>query len=335
MPNISLRLNLKNMQPYGTIYKITNKINGKCYVGQTTAPVKVRWRQHLSDSRAGSKLLIHKALRKYKKNNFLFEVVCMAESEQELNALEERYIKDWNTLPPFGYNLTLGGRSSKRSAAAIKNNSRSKGGHCVTAVHLHTAEVRHYSHIRDAEKDGFSSGHVRDVIAGKIKQLDGWIFVYGSVLKAQERKGQYVKKRGASFKSRKVIQVDTSGCETLFDSTYIPGFNQANVWMCCEGKQKQHKGYTFRYSAEVLVLEASTADQIWYFDKLGTAATSFGMHICSIVRALQQKRPALGVAFRWVWKALDQDRVFCSMGPNLRHFIGRPEIDRLDRQEQI
>ena len=34
------------MKPYGIIYKITNKVNGKCYIGQTTKSLSDRWSKH-------------------------------------------------------------------------------------------------------------------------------------------------------------------------------------------------------------------------------------------------------------------------------------------------
>jgi hypothetical protein len=36
----------ESFQPYGYIYKITNKLNGKCYIGQTTLTVQERWNKY-------------------------------------------------------------------------------------------------------------------------------------------------------------------------------------------------------------------------------------------------------------------------------------------------
>ena len=52
------------MKPYGIIYKITNKVNGKVYIGQTTKSLKKRWTEHVYTNPT-RKYLLHKAIQKY------------------------------------------------------------------------------------------------------------------------------------------------------------------------------------------------------------------------------------------------------------------------------
>jgi group I intron endonuclease len=57
------------------IYKITNKVNGKVYIGKTKDPER-RWREHKNESlKAEKKYVIYLALNKYGINNFDFEVI--------------------------------------------------------------------------------------------------------------------------------------------------------------------------------------------------------------------------------------------------------------------
>ena len=51
----------------GFIYKITNKVNGKSYIGQTRNTVEFRWRQHY---KAKDNKYFHRAIQKYGKENF-------------------------------------------------------------------------------------------------------------------------------------------------------------------------------------------------------------------------------------------------------------------------
>lgn len=88
------------------IYKITNKINHKSYIGQTINSLKSRFSAHCS---ATSKSLISSAIRKYGKENFKIEVITEATSREELNKLEFDLITSNNTLIPNGYNLKIGG----------------------------------------------------------------------------------------------------------------------------------------------------------------------------------------------------------------------------------
>ena len=100
------------------IYKITNKINGKVYVGQSI-DIQKRWNEHkYAHSKNGS--LIHRAICKYGKENFEFSVICECETS-ELNELEHKYIDELNTIHPFGYNLTSGGGQGIFYSESVKN----------------------------------------------------------------------------------------------------------------------------------------------------------------------------------------------------------------------
>ena len=92
----------------GRIYKITNNINGKLYIGQTIYPLSYRYTNHLSDARNGRGYAMASAIRKYGQNNFKIELVEECDEDQ-LNDLEVKYIKQYNSVTPNGYNLTHGG----------------------------------------------------------------------------------------------------------------------------------------------------------------------------------------------------------------------------------
>jgi group I intron endonuclease len=96
------------------IYKITNLINGKVYIGKTlqTAASK-RWAQHKDLANRGSNHIIHRAIKKYGVTNFTFEVIFSCLVPAELPELEKHFIaeKDCCILdgPHKGYNMTRGG----------------------------------------------------------------------------------------------------------------------------------------------------------------------------------------------------------------------------------
>jgi len=96
-----------NKQTFGVIYKITNLVNGKIYIGQTIRKnPKSRFYEHLSYSKVNKfNMILPKAIAKYGKNNFTFEVLDKAFNQVELNLLEGVYISWFNTLVPNGYNL--------------------------------------------------------------------------------------------------------------------------------------------------------------------------------------------------------------------------------------
>lgn len=95
----------------GLIYKITNKINGKSYIGQTTQSLNRRINQHLNDVKSNSHLMLHNAIRKYGFENFKVSILEKNVSYELLNDRECYWIKEENTYfeTGYGYNMTLGG----------------------------------------------------------------------------------------------------------------------------------------------------------------------------------------------------------------------------------
>jgi len=91
------------------VYLIRNTINKKLYVGQTCQSLERRWGLHLKAARGKSRFPIHCAIRKYGSKVFTIVEIDRATSRKELNALEARYITEYNSMIPSGYNRTAGG----------------------------------------------------------------------------------------------------------------------------------------------------------------------------------------------------------------------------------
>jgi len=87
------------------IYKFTNKINGKSYIGQSVDIYK-RYHKHKTCS---DNTYFHDALRRYGFDNFTFEILEECD-EAELDTLEIFYIKKYKTIYPNGYNKNKGGK---------------------------------------------------------------------------------------------------------------------------------------------------------------------------------------------------------------------------------
>ncbi len=94
----------------GYIYKITNTVSGKMYIGETAKQdVEERWRQHRNTIARGRGCpALQDAVRKYGWNVFKFEIIVICFDENRYD-MEQYYIKKFNTLVPNGYNITLGG----------------------------------------------------------------------------------------------------------------------------------------------------------------------------------------------------------------------------------
>lgn len=96
------------------IYKITNKVNEKAYIGMSEGdPAEsARWKEHvyIAKNHNGTSTYLYNAMRKYGLDGFLYEVIDIsARNREELKQLEIKFIAELNTLKPNGYNMTIGG----------------------------------------------------------------------------------------------------------------------------------------------------------------------------------------------------------------------------------
>jgi group I intron endonuclease len=91
------------------IYKVTNKIDGKCYIGQTIGALEKRKRGHKTRYRNKQNIYFYNALNKHGWDNFEWEVIEECSSKEEMNEMEFHYIKQYDSFGNGGYNLSWGG----------------------------------------------------------------------------------------------------------------------------------------------------------------------------------------------------------------------------------
>jgi group I intron endonuclease len=105
-----------------TIYRITNHVNGKVYIGFTSKQPKERWKQHRRIRNCpdqNSYSILHAALSKYGVKNFTFEVIYQSlDGEHCLKVKEPDFIREHDCCvldgADKGYNVTRGGESGMR-----------------------------------------------------------------------------------------------------------------------------------------------------------------------------------------------------------------------------
>lgn len=93
------------------VYKYTNKINGKIYIGITTKSLRERHREHMKSLRDGT--YFHNAIKKHGIDAFNLEIIDKAQTRDELCQLERHYIEQYKSFAyrddSNGYNCTIGG----------------------------------------------------------------------------------------------------------------------------------------------------------------------------------------------------------------------------------
>lgn len=101
------------------IYCITNKLNGKRYVGKTKYSIESRFDQH---AKASNKIntYIHNAILKYGRENFTVELIAQVDDE-DWKYWEKYYIKKYHShFTEGGYNITYGGDSNPMDVPEIR-----------------------------------------------------------------------------------------------------------------------------------------------------------------------------------------------------------------------
>ena len=211
----------------GYIYKITNVINGKQYVGQTTASIGKRFKQHVYSSRKDNiPCYIDRAIKKYGKENFKVEELERCYDEY-LDEREMYWIEKFDTFRN-GYNLTMGGQGSHlytqqdvnewinlwESGHTIKEISEMKNVY-VAVIANHINHLPNYEEIcKQRARDRMLESHRKPV-----NQYD----LFGNFIRA--------------FNSQKEA------------ADYV-NLQPGNITNACKGNLKTYGGYQWRYVDE-------------------------------------------------------------------------------------
>lgn len=151
------------------IYKITNKINNKSYIGQSTC-IERRFAQHKSpyEQQRFSEKPLYKAIHKYGINNFTFEVLEEC-SVEELDIREKFYIKYYKTLcHEHGYNVCSGGENNEG-----ENHPR----HKLTEQDIIDIRTRYANKERCKEVEKLYSDRIGHSGFSKIWKGETWTYI--------------------------------------------------------------------------------------------------------------------------------------------------------------
>ena len=110
-------------------YAISSTTGDKLYVGYTSKTLNHRFKQHCRDAKNGSRLVLHRSMRKHGFECFSIRALEVFDNQEEALNAECRYIRELNSVAPRGYNMTLGGEgcvdlcdeSKSRKSKSVKN----------------------------------------------------------------------------------------------------------------------------------------------------------------------------------------------------------------------
>lgn len=148
------------------IYKITNNINNKIYIGQSIHPDK-RWWEHCNRARNGiDNYPIHLAISKYGKENFSFEIL---EWTSDYDNRERELIKKYDSLSPKGYNVAQGGNSIVLTG---ENHPRNTVSDLVLLQIIEDLKSNSFTDREIAKRYGLTDKVVADINHGYSHKLD-------------------------------------------------------------------------------------------------------------------------------------------------------------------
>lgn len=214
----------------GFIYKITNKVNGKIYIGKTLKTIEGRWKDHVEDYQRPrfEKRPLYSAMKKYGVENFSVEEV--EECSSEILSEREIYWIDFYDSFRSGYNATKGGDGKP---------------------------FIDEQEILKLWKDGKSLKDIAEVIGHSRAQTS-------QLLRNNGILSEDIIKRGHNkyYKSVKMIDINANQVLAIFPSTreaarYLikelklspsnEGGISSHISEACRGKRKTCQGYKWQY----------------------------------------------------------------------------------------
>ena len=207
----------------GYIYKITNKINNKVYIGQTNRTIEIRWKEHCRHLK--SNMPICKAINKYGKENFLIEKLEEC-SDILLDKREQYWIEYYNSFnKENGYNATFGGQNS---------------GFIMTDK----AE-----RVKQLWQEGYGQKQIVEKTKLNVETVHGYLIKSGVTTEdIRERQKEILRKK----RGKKVLQYDLKGnfIKEWISATEVErqtGISRGNIGAVCNGKRKTAGNFIWRY----------------------------------------------------------------------------------------
>lgn len=235
----------------GKIYKITNVINEKVYIGQTIQTLTKRWWGHWSEHcRACPKL--KNSIRKYGKENFTIEIIDTANLIQDLNKKEEFWIKHFNSVE-FGYNLQAGGGNRLHLPESIRkmeeNNTKRRE---IVRISLKDGTIKEYNKISDVILDGFDRSNVSLCLNGKKEKYLGYVWKFKSKKYNIQHILETISDKTHISMYKPVIGTSDNGVIIEFNKLSDAknnGFSRNQISLCARGIKSKYKGYTWRFKS--------------------------------------------------------------------------------------
>jgi hypothetical protein len=253
-------------EPVAGIYRFTNKINGKAYVGQSIN-IDERRRTHFYITRSGKlpksdNNVFHRAILKYGEDVFVFDILEtlsrdeVKQNKEIINQAEIKWIKRLGTMSPNGYNTKSGGGQNVFMAESVKMQMREshKGKHFYKRnnreVMCIESKIRYGSVAEAARAYKVSSTAIRLCCDGRNNKAGGVHWCYSENYSFELIERLRVNEKMSRYR-RPVVCVETG---EIFRGTIdaavklnLPRGGSAGITHCCQRGHLTAAGFHWRY----------------------------------------------------------------------------------------
>ena len=294
------------MSERGIIYIITNDINNKVYVGQTTQTLQERWNGHIRTARSNTvpHFAIHNALNKYGVEHFKISAIENNVLYSELNKKERYWIEFYNSKSPNGYNLTDGGDDCGRKVIykinIFSNDIIEEYGSATEAALLNNLDLSGITKVcRQVGNDSSYGGY-------KWCYAENYDIDYLQNLKTHCTRKICQIEQG----TKNIIKVWNSVQEACANTKT----NQASLSGCLNGKSKTANGFCWCYYDDyinfmpktehypVLQINKETGELIKKWNCAKDAALSLSKKETSGIRAVCRGKQKTAYGFKWCYE---------------------------------
>lgn len=239
-----------------TVYKITNNINNKCYIGSSVR-VQHRWTEEknsaYNEKSKSYNYPLQQAFRKYGLENFTFEILKNNFiSLEEMWDYEYNMIIKFNSLSPNGYNQTLFTKCALQDPNIIQKINKIRAQKCAL-VDINENILEVYPSYQEASRqNGYenSASKIREICLGKRSSINGKIF------RQLDNNNQVIHQPILPYKNRKkIIGIDPTINQqniifnSILEASNTLHINRQSIQKCLKGNSRYSivGGYIFRY----------------------------------------------------------------------------------------
>lgn len=243
----------------GLVYRATNKINGKIYIGLTENDLETRKSQHKHRAYKDTSRhnVFYSAIRKYGFENFEWDVLAEADYIEELGEKEREFIDSLDAKNPLvGYNRKDGGETGGKWTEENRNRiGETRGQKPFYVLNMNGEIIDLLSSASLAsEKYNVSRANVGKCLNNEIHQSNGFLFIFKDDL---TKENIYDKIKCSNKQTRKpfyMINRHTQEIIAEFDTKvaaakFING-DPVSIGKVVNGKKEYYKDYVFKYKED-------------------------------------------------------------------------------------